>query len=56
MIQIQVTDSGSPPLSATNRFKVVVNAITNLVIGSVDISSGQVNMTVNGPQDRITHC
>ncbi len=49
-IQIQVTDSGSPPLSATNSFNVVVNAITNPVIGSVNLSQGQVSMIVNGPQ------
>ncbi|MGO9587137.1 MAG: hypothetical protein ACLP2Y_13155 [Limisphaerales bacterium] len=49
-IQVQVTDSGSPPLSATNSFTVVVNALTNPIIGSVAISGGQVNMTVNGPQ------
>jgi hypothetical protein len=50
VIQTQVTDSGSPPLSATNNFNVIVNAVTNPVVGSVTISGGQVNMTVNGPQ------
>ena len=50
VIQIQVTDSGSPPLSATNSFNVVVNAVTDPVIGSVNYSSGQVSLTVNGPQ------
>jgi glucuronoarabinoxylan endo-1,4-beta-xylanase len=50
VIQIQVTDSGSPPLSATNSFNVIVNAVTNPVIGSVNYSSGQVSLTVNGPQ------
>jgi glucuronoarabinoxylan endo-1,4-beta-xylanase len=50
VIQIQVTDSGTPPLSATNNFKVVVNVVTNPVIGSVHLSPGQVSMTVNGPQ------
>jgi glucuronoarabinoxylan endo-1,4-beta-xylanase len=50
MIQIQVTDSGSPPLSATNSFNVVVNAVTNPVIGPVNLSAGQVSLTVNGPQ------
>jgi len=50
VIQIQVTDSGSPPLSATNSFNVVVNAITNPVIGSLNLSPGQVSMIVNGPQ------
>jgi len=50
VIQIQVTDSGSPPLSATNRFNVVVNAVTNPVIGLVNLSQGQISMIVNGPQ------
>jgi hypothetical protein len=50
VIQIQVTDNGSPPLSATNSFNVVVNAVTNPVIGPVNLSQGQISMTVNGPQ------
>jgi glucuronoarabinoxylan endo-1,4-beta-xylanase len=50
VIRIQVTDSGSPPLSATNSFNVVVNAVTNPVIGPVNFAPGQVNLTVNGPQ------
>ncbi|MGO9477216.1 MAG: carbohydrate binding domain-containing protein [Limisphaerales bacterium] len=49
VIHVQVTDSGSPNLSATNGFNVVVNAITNPVIGSVNLSPGQISMTVNGP-------
>ncbi|HKI68773.1 MAG TPA: hypothetical protein VKA67_04235, partial [Verrucomicrobiae bacterium] len=50
VIQIQVADSGSPPLSATNSFDVIVNAVTNPVIGSVSFSPRQVSLTVNGPQ------
>ncbi len=50
VVQIQVTDSGSPNLSATNSFNVVVNAITNPVIGSLNLSQGQVSMIINGPQ------
>jgi glucuronoarabinoxylan endo-1,4-beta-xylanase len=50
VIQIQVTDSGSPPLSATNHFTVTVNALTNPVIGSVTVSAGLVNLPVSGPQ------
>jgi hypothetical protein len=48
-IQIQVTDGGSPPLSATNSFDVVVNALTNPMINSVNYSPSQVSLTVNGP-------
>ena len=50
VIQIQVTDGGSPPLSATNSFEVMVNAVSNPMIGSVSYSPGLVTMTVNGPQ------
>jgi glucuronoarabinoxylan endo-1,4-beta-xylanase len=50
VIRVQVTDSGTPPLSATNSFNVVVNAVTNPVIGPVNLSVGQVSLTVNGPQ------
>ncbi len=50
LIQIRVTDSGSPPLSATNRFSVVVNAVTNPVIGPISLSPAGITMIVNGPQ------
>ncbi len=49
VIQIQVTDSGAPPLSATNNFNVIVNAVTNPVVGPVNYSAGHVSLTVNGP-------
>ena len=48
-IQVQVTDSGSG-LSATGSFNVLVNAVTNPVVGSVNLSAGHISMTVNGPQ------
>jgi len=50
VIQIQVTDSGSPPLSATNSFDVMVNTVTNPVIGPVSLAQGQISITVNGPR------
>ena len=49
LIQIQVTDNGSPNLSATNSFNVFVNGITNPGIGGVSVVAGQVRMTMNGP-------
>jgi glucuronoarabinoxylan endo-1,4-beta-xylanase len=49
VIQVQVTDSGSS-LSATNSFDVIVNAVTNPVIGGINLSAGQISMAVNGPQ------
>jgi glucuronoarabinoxylan endo-1,4-beta-xylanase len=48
-IQVQVTDSGSS-LTATNSFNVIVNAVTNPVVGGINLSTGDVSMTVNGPQ------
>ena len=50
LIQIQVTASGLPPLSATNRFNVVVNAVTNPVIDPLNLSPSQISIMVNGPQ------
>jgi glucuronoarabinoxylan endo-1,4-beta-xylanase len=48
-IQVQVTDSGSS-LTATNSFNVTVNAVTNPIVGGINLSPGHVSMTVNGPQ------
>ena len=48
-VTVAVTDNGTG-LSATNHFNIVVNAITNPVIGSVTLAQGQVSLTVNGPQ------
>lgn len=49
-IRVQVTDSGSPNLSATNSFSVVVGPVASPAIGSVSLSAGTVNLTINGPQ------
>ena len=48
-VTVTVTDNGTS-LSATNSFNVIVNAVTNPVIGSVIASPGQINLTVSGPQ------
>lgn len=48
-VTVAVTDNVTS-LSATNRFNVFVNAVTNPVIGPVNFSPGQVSLTVNGPQ------
>ncbi len=50
VIQIQVAASGTPTLSATNRFNVVVNPVTPPEIGPASLSPGQISMAVNGPQ------
>jgi glucuronoarabinoxylan endo-1,4-beta-xylanase len=49
-IQVQVTDNGTPNLSATNSFLVKVNPIVNPTLGSVTISGAQVHVTVSGSQ------
>ena len=37
LIKVQVTDNGSPNLSATNSFDVVVNPVTNPVLSSISL-------------------
>jgi glucuronoarabinoxylan endo-1,4-beta-xylanase len=49
-IQVQVTDNGTPNLSATNSFLVTVNPITRPTLGTAGVSSAQFHMTVTGPQ------
>jgi glucuronoarabinoxylan endo-1,4-beta-xylanase len=49
-VSVQVTDSGTPNLSATNNFNVIVNPLNQPVLGSVTLSNGQVNLVVNGDQ------
>ncbi|MGA2178276.1 MAG: hypothetical protein ABSH15_01645 [Verrucomicrobiota bacterium] len=49
-ITVKVVDSGSPALSATNRFNVIVNPLSPIILSSVGVSQGQVSFTVNGIQ------
>ena len=49
MIQIKVTDSGQPNLSATNRFQVTVNPVSAPVVSSVTPNGGKLDLVVNGP-------
>ena len=49
LIQIKVTDSGQPNLSATNSFNVFVNPISPPVLSSITVNGGQINLLVNGP-------
>ncbi len=46
----QVTDNGTPNLSATNNFTVTVNPLAPPVLSSISVSGGQVTLTVNGDQ------
>jgi O-glycosyl hydrolase len=49
LIQIQVTDSGQPNLSATNSFKVIVGPISPPVLSSITATGGMVQLLANGP-------
>jgi hypothetical protein len=48
LVAVQVSDSGTPVLSATNSFSVVVNPLALPVIGPITISSGQVVLMATG--------
>jgi glucuronoarabinoxylan endo-1,4-beta-xylanase len=49
-ISVRVTDNGTPPLSATNIFKVTVNPLSsNPTLGTAALTGGQFKLSVNGP-------
>jgi glucuronoarabinoxylan endo-1,4-beta-xylanase len=50
LIAIQVADNGTPNLSATNSFNVIVNPLVQPVLGSITLAGGQVSLVVNGAQ------
>jgi hypothetical protein len=50
VIQTEVTDSGQPNLSATNRFRVFVNPISPPVVSSLIPKSAEIDLVINGPQ------
>ena len=45
---LQVSDNGTPPLSATQSFSVVVNPLSAPGISNISFASGQFNFKVNG--------
>ena len=49
LIQIVVTDSGQPNLSATNSFNVIVNPISPPVVNSISVNGGEIDLLVDGP-------
>jgi glucuronoarabinoxylan endo-1,4-beta-xylanase len=49
-VSVLVTDSGTPSLSATNNFNVIVNPLNLPVLGPVMLANGQVNLVVSGDQ------
>jgi hypothetical protein len=48
-IQMIVTDSGQPNLSASNSFNVVVNPISPPIVSSITVNDGEIDLLVNGP-------
>ncbi len=49
LVTVKVADDGTPSLSATNSFNVIVNPLTEPILSSVSVSGGQVSFMVNGP-------
>lgn len=47
-ITVKVADSGVPVLSATNKFNVIVNPLTQPVVSSIAVSSNQTSLVVTG--------
>ena len=48
-ISVVVTDNGSPNLSATNNFAVIVNPVASAPTSTdATITNGQFSMTING--------
>jgi glucuronoarabinoxylan endo-1,4-beta-xylanase len=49
LVSVQVTDNGTPNLTAINNFTVTINPLVRPVLDST-VSSGQVSLVVNGTQ------
>lgn len=47
-VSVIVSDNGTPSLSATNTFTVLVNPLAPTIVSSISTSAGQVNLRVNG--------
>jgi glucuronoarabinoxylan endo-1,4-beta-xylanase len=50
LVNVQVTDNGTPNLSATNNFTVTVNPLVRPALESIAVSGGQISMVINGTQ------
>jgi len=48
LVTIVVTDNGTPNLSATNSFNVIVNPLTLPTVSAISYAGGQFNFTVTG--------
>jgi O-glycosyl hydrolase len=49
-VMVTVTDNGTPNMSATNTFNVIVNPLTLPTVSSMTVGAGQVSLTVAGTQ------
>ncbi|HZL44261.1 MAG TPA: putative Ig domain-containing protein, partial [Verrucomicrobiae bacterium] len=47
-VSLQVADNGTPSMSATQSFNVIVNPLTLPTLGSFSLSAGQFSFQVNG--------
>lgn len=48
LVSVMVADNGTPSLSATNNFKVIVNPVSKPSLGTVSYNNTQLSVTVNG--------
>ncbi len=49
LISVEVADDGTPSLSATNNFNVIVNPLALPILSAISLAGGQASFTVNGP-------
>jgi O-glycosyl hydrolase len=49
LVSVQVSDNGTPNLTATNNFTIIVSPLIRPVLDST-VSSGQVSLVINGTQ------
>jgi pectin methylesterase-like acyl-CoA thioesterase len=47
-VSVEVTDNGTPNLSATNNFKIIVNRISRPSLGTISYNGTQLSFAVNG--------
>ena len=48
-VKVRVSDNGTPVLSATNSFRVLVNPLAAASLSSIGLNAGQVSLGVTGP-------
>lgn len=50
LLMVRVSNNGTPAMSATNSFNVIINPLTRPSISSINVSGQQINLTVQGTQ------